>query len=196
MAAAALCAAATALTASAQTASVQAAQSARLAACGACHGVNGQSQLAQLPSLAGQPRLFIENQLVLIREGLREVPAMQALMAGVSDEEIVQLATHFSGQPAGRTVEKTDPVLARAGALLAKPNLCGTCHLPDYRGQQQVPRLAGQRLDYLLLSMQQFRDRPGPGRDTIMAATLRGMSDADLTQLAHHLASQPPQQVR
>ena len=193
---AALCAAATALTASAQTASVQAAQSARLAACGACHGVNGQSQLAQLPSLAGQPRLFIENQLVLIREGLREVPAMQALMAGVSDEEIVQLATHFSGQAAGRTVEKTDPVLARAGALLAKPNLCGTCHLPDYRGQQQVPRLAGQRLDYLLLSMQQFRDRPGPGRDTIMAATLRGMSDADLTQLGHHPASQPPQQVR
>ena len=72
---------------------------------------------------------------------------------------------------------------------MARTHLCGTCHLPDYRGQQQVPRLAGQRLDYLLSAMQQFRDKPGPGRDTIMAATLRGLADAQLNQLAHYLSS-------
>lgn len=168
-----------------------AAAAARLAACVACHGAGGQSTTALTPSLGGQPRLFIENQLVLIREGLREVPAMQPLLAGVSDEEITRLATHFAGQPAMRGDQKSDAALARAGAALAQTRLCGTCHLADYRGQQQVPRLAGQRLDYLVLAMQQFRDKPGPGRDTIMAATLRGLSDAELTQLAHYLTALP-----
>ena len=53
-------------------------------------------------------------------------------------------------------------------------------------------RLAGQREDYLLAAMTQLRDNPGPGRDTIMAATLRGLSDADLGALAHHLATFKP----
>ena len=45
---------------------------------------------------------------------------------------------------------------------------------------------------YLRQSMKQLRDRPGPGRDTIMAATLRGLSDDELGQLAHHLAHFKP----
>jgi len=44
-----------------------------LAACAACHGPGGNSQIPQFPSLAGQPKVFVENQLVLIREGLRDV---------------------------------------------------------------------------------------------------------------------------
>ena len=50
---------------------------ANLALCAACHGPQGRSNNPEIPSLAGQPRIFIENQLVLIREGLREVPAMK-----------------------------------------------------------------------------------------------------------------------
>ena len=53
-------------------------------------------------------------------------------------------------------------------------------------------RLAGQDEPYLVQSMKQFRDQPGPGRDTIMAATLRGLSDDELAQLAHHLAHFKP----
>jgi len=65
--------------------------------------------------------------------------------------------------------------------------LCGTCHLPDYSGRQQIPRLAGQREDFLLYAMKQFRDHPGPGRDTIMSASLYGLKDRDLSDLAHYL---------
>jgi len=160
----------------------------RLAACAACHGPAGQSQVAQIPSLAGQPRLFIENQLVLIREGLRDVPAMKEAMAGISDAEISALASHYAAQPIAGARAPVHAEKYRLGADTARTLLCGTCHLPDYAGQNQVPRLAGQDEDYLVLSMKQFRDHPGPGRDTIMAATLRGLSDADLANLAHYLA--------
>jgi cytochrome c553 len=72
----------------------------RLAACAPCHGPGGQTALPGTPSLAAQPKLFIENQLVIIREGLRDVPVMKPLLAGMADEEIVTLATYYAAQPA------------------------------------------------------------------------------------------------
>ena len=76
----------------------------------------------------------------------------------------------------------------RAGADVSRQALCGTCHLPDYSGQNQVPRLAGQHEEYLVVTMKMYRDNPQPGRDTAMSAVLRGLQDADLANLAHHFA--------
>jgi cytochrome c553 len=166
---------------------------ATLAACTACHGPGGNSQIPLTPSIAGQPRVFIENQLVVIREGLREVPAMKEVLTGVSDETIVELAKYFAAQTPAAKTTTPDATKARQGAEIASALLCGTCHLADYSGQKQVPRLAGQDEAFLLNSMKQFRDDPGPGRDTIMAATLRGLSDADLAKLAHYLSTFKPQ---
>jgi cytochrome c553 len=142
--------------------------------------------------LAAQPKLFVENQLVIIREGLRDVPAMKVMLTGISDEEIVALAVHYAAQPAKAPSPAPSPDKARAGAAAAQRLLCGTCHLPTFAGQQQVPRLAGQDETYLLQAMKQLRDNPGPGRDTIMASTLRGLSDTELDALAHHLAHFKP----
>jgi len=114
---------------------------------------------------------------------------MAPIVKGLSDEDIGALARHFSALPP-QPVQAGKPVAERlaAGAALSKQMLCATCHLPGYVGQNQVPRLAGQDEAYLMLSLKQFRDNPGPGRDTIMASTLRGLSDAQLGELAHHLA--------
>lgn len=54
-----------------------------------------------------------------------------------------------------------------------------------------MPRLSGQREDFLFSSMREFRDGNATGRDTIMAATLRGMSDEELRDLAHYFALRP-----
>jgi len=117
---------------------------------------------------------------------------MKDVMAGMSDETIIALAQYFAAQqPAPRTGPMNQEK-ARLGAATASKMLCGTCHLPDYSGQKQVPRLAGQDEAYLLQSMKQFRDNPGPGRDTIMSAALYGLNDADLANLASYLAAFKP----
>lgn len=159
------------------------------ALCMACHGPQGNSQIPTTPSLAGQPKLFIENQLVLIREGLRVVPEMKGMLDGMKDAEIVALAGFFAAQKpvAAATGTANDATYAR-GQALAQRMLCGSCHLPDFSGREQIPRLAGQHETFLLQSMKEFRDRPGPGRDTIMAASLYGLKDNDLADLAHFLA--------
>lgn len=163
-----------------------------VALCAACHGADGNSPEPEVPSIAGQPKLFLENQLVLFREELRRSEIMQPVVRGMKDPEIVALAGHFSKLPA-RSVETgpRDAALAARGAEVAKELRCGVCHLSDYRGQNQVPRLAGQREAYLEREMRAYRDNRRTGGDTIMAATLRGVADADLKALAHYLARHP-----
>ena len=54
------------------------------------------------------------------------------------------------------------------------------------------PRLAGQNEPFLIESMKQFRDHPGLGRDTVMAAALFGLKDPELADLAHFLTHFKP----
>lgn len=161
---------------------------ARLAQCVACHGAQGHSTVPLSPTLAGQPQVFLENTLILVREGLRPIPAMRGALDGVSDAEIVALAAHFSAQAVSAPPQARDAAAFQRGQALAARGLCGTCHLPNYAGQQQMPRLAGQREDYLVHSMRQFRDNQAEGRDTQMNGVLRGLGDGDLTDLAHYFA--------
>lgn len=176
------------LPASAQT-SPSALVPAQVPLCNACHGPNGNSQIPLTPSLAGQPKVFIENQLVLIREGVRDIPQMKGLLDALKDPELVALATYFAAQaPAKPTGTVNKETFDRGQALAGKMH-CGSCHLPDYSGRQQMPRLAGQNEAFLAYSMKQFRDHAGLGRDTVMSASLFGLKDNDLADLAHYLAN-------
>ena len=161
----------------------------RLQLCAACHGEDGNSTNAQIPSIAGQPKLFLENQLILFREELRKSDQMLAAVKGLKDPEIIKLAEHFSKLPA-RAMESAaaDPKLMKIGVEKAKALRCGVCHLPDFSGQNQIPRLAGQREAYLEAEMRAYRDSKRTGGDTIMAAALYGVSDADIRALAHYLS--------
>ena len=162
--------------------------SAKLQVCGACHGPDGNSKIAGTPSLAGQPKTFLENQLVMIREGMRDIPSMKGQLDGVNDATIIALAKFYANSPAVSQAGERNPALFEKGQVISKEALCGTCHLPNYVGRDQMPRIAAQREDYLLYSMRQFRSNQAIGRDTIMAASLYGMSDDDLKAIAHYLS--------
>ena len=160
--------------------------------CMACHGPGGNSVSPGIPSIAGQPKLFIENQLVLIREEVRPSPQMLPVVKGMKDAEITRLAEHFSRLPPKSTeTGERDPKLAQRGMERAKVLRCGVCHVSDFKGQKQVPRLAAQRGEYLAAEMRAYRDNKRKGGDTIMAAALYGVSDADIDALAHFLSRLP-----
>ena len=55
-----------------------------------------------------------------------------------------------------------------------------------------MPRLAGQREEFLAEVMLQYRQNRRPGGDTLMAAALYGITEADIKALAHFLAKQKP----
>ncbi len=167
---------------------IQAQQPPRLELCAACHGPQGNSQNPQFPSLAGQPKIFMENQLVLIREGLRDIPPMKGALDGLTDADLIVLARYFSEQTPVPLPGPVDAERFERGKLLARSMLCGTCHLPDYKGREQMPRLAGQHELFLRAVMEEYRDKPGPGRDTVMTNALGGLHNQHLDDLAHFLS--------
>ncbi len=164
----------------------------RLALCAACHGADGNSQIKGIPSLAAQPKLFLETQLVLIREGMRDIPSMKGMLNGVSDAEVTALAKYYADKPLAPVPTDRDAEVFARGGKLAEGMRCGICHLPTYLGREQIPRLAGQREDYLLLSMQQFKNNQAIGRDSNMAASVYGVSDQDLQDISYYLARLMP----
>ena len=143
-----------------------------------------------MPALAGQQQEFAVLQLILIREGLRDVPQMAGMLKGYSDQDLTDLAAYFAGRPPRVFASRRDPKLSARGAELAKGMGCGSCHMGDYSGQQQVPRITHQREDYLAATLKAYRDNKRSGVDTSMNGVMYRVPDADIRALAHYLAQQ------
>ncbi len=158
--------------------------------CANCHGDDGRSQQPDIPSLAGQPADFIVLQMILFREGLRQVPAMNAFAEGLPDRDIEDLAAFFAAQRPGPPDDRRprDPALFAAGQALSGPRNCGVCHLADYRGRNQVPRIAAQREEFLARTLREYRDGVRAAPDPQMNGAVAGLRDAEIAALAHYLA--------
>ena len=164
----------------------------RIESCSTCHGEGGNSRLAHIPSLAGQPEFFLLNQLVLMRDGVRMIPAMAPVVRDMTDADIQAIASHFAAREPRASDEPIDVNLATRGRELAKTLRCGSCHLATLEGRQQIPRLAQQRIDYLTRALKDYRDGTRAGADTLMNNAVAAVSDADLSALAHYAAAPQP----
>ena len=161
---------------------------AKAAPCASCHGSGAQPAQAGVPLLAGQNHEFLVLQMFYLREGLRDVPQMAGMLKGFTDRDLEDLGAYFARQklPAART--SANDALRKRGEALARSRGCNGCHLDDYSGQKHVPRIAGQREDYLVIALQAYRDNKRTGTDTSMNDAMYKVSDADIAALAHFLA--------
>ena len=80
---------------------------------------------------------------------------------------------------------------AKAMAII-KPRHCDSCHKEDFSGQGETGRLAGQRPDYLIKSLKDFRtgERRGRGMGAMMEVSVT-LKDEDIQTLATYLAHKP-----
>jgi cytochrome c553 len=162
----------------------------KIAACTACHGEAGQSLDASVPSIGGQPKLFIMYQLFFYREGRRANPEMNTITKDMSDAELTAISEYVAGLPAPPPSSNgpIDEARYRRGAELADKRICGACHNADYSGREQMPRLAGQREAYLVKSFREYQAGSRVGTQAAMAEALRGLGDTEFADLAYYLA--------
>ena len=151
----------------------------------------GRSEPAPAP-VAPEPEPLITSEQVAAafsEDATKGVELMNKMMQGFNDGDLQKLGDLIAKlpppQPAGGPA---DPGRIEQGRALAEQNRCNFCHQESYSGERNVPRLAGQREDYLVDSMIAFRDNRRVGGDTVMSAVLYGVSDADIRAMAHFLA--------
>lgn len=173
----------TALPAAAQTAQE------RLPTCLSCHGEKGQSANPDIPSLGAQQKDYLLVQLYMFREKMRKVEVMNEMAKGLSDDDLRTVSELVAKLPP--PVPPADAPDAarveRAKELVAK-NRCNFCHTPNFAGQDQVPRIADQREDYLLKTLREYKSGERRGYEPTMGSVVEPLRDSDFVDLAYYLA--------
>lgn len=157
--------------------------------CVGCHGENGISQLENIPSLAAQPDLFIQWQLVFFRAGTRKNEQMQPVIEQLNNEDIRNLGAYFASLAPPKAPPDENPDMSKKGAQAAAGRRCASCHTDSYAGTKAVARVAGQRQEYLLKALHDYKSgvRSGGGM-AAMADVAYPLSEEEIEALAHYLA--------
>ena len=161
----------------------------KAAPCGACHGPDGNATVPGMPSLAGQPSMYTHWQLIKFRDGRRKDPQMSPFAANLGDDDMADLAAYYAAQSARARADVVDAAKVADGKRIAEYHHCTSCHRPALQGHEQVPRLAGQDLAYLVKLIRGFKHKTASDLDGTMTMAAQPLREEDIEPLAHYLAS-------
>jgi cytochrome c553 len=160
----------------------------KAALCGACHGLNGMPEDKSTPIIWGQNAGYLYLQFRDFQKGARKDYRMTPIAQYVVKEDALALAEYFSAK---RWPNTGAPAASKADTDIAntvnKSVVCTSCHLAEFQGDSSIPRLAGQKHDYLLKAMLDFRSRAranNPG----MVDLMNTVTPDQLAAMANYLA--------
>jgi len=162
--------------------------------CAACHGANGRSEMPGVPVLAGQHSLYAITQLYLLREGRRNNEAMTAVAKKLTDDDLRGFSDYIGTLPpvpAPAAAAPPDAARMAKGKVLADQNKCLYCHGADLGGGQGVPRIAGQREEYLQATLRGFKSGQRAAYTPAMPSVVGPIPQEDLDTLAYFAARFP-----
>jgi cytochrome c553 len=176
---------------------------AKLEYCKTCHGLSGQGYLGYfpMPRLAGQQPEYIEAQLRAFIERRRSNPVMRNVAHVLSPSMVSALAHHFmnlnpppfGGAPRGAIA--MGKRIYDEGLPEANVPACAACHGAAGRGQNEIPRLAGQVYQYMVGQLSGWKSERGQGTavDTsaIMAPTAHNLTRSQVEAVAAYVSYLP-----
>jgi cytochrome c553 len=173
---------------------------AKLQYCKTCHGLSGQGYYGYfpMPRLAGQQPQYIENQLRAFIERRRTNPIMFNVAHVLSPSMVTALAEHFKNlnpKPLGggpRGPLSMGKRIFEEGLPESNVPACSACHGTEGKGQDQIPRLAGQLYPYIVGQLTGWKNERGQGTavDTsaIMAPTAHNLTRAQVEAVAAYVS--------
>ena len=173
-----------------------AAGQAKSALCASCHGVDGNSDLSVNPKIAGQNYNYIVKQLQDYKSGARANATMSAMVAALSEQDMMDIAAWFSSQEVillGANVETLElgERIYRAGVKELSVAACSACHSPTGGGNGPAgfPSLSGQHPEYTLMQLKAFRagERQNDS-SAMMRSVVERLTDAELSALANYVS--------
>ena len=118
--------------------------------CATCHGADGLPVVEKVPIIAGQHKTNLLIVLQEYRKGERTSDLMSPIAKNLSNHDMVALAVYFSALPWPAYREPADAAsITRVQALHAVEK-CTPCHREGFVGFMSTPRVANQKLDYLI----------------------------------------------
>jgi len=169
--------------------------------CKTCHGLSAQGYRGwfPMPRLAGQQPQYIENQLRAFIERRRSNPIMANVAHVLSPSTISALAAHFKNldpPPIGGAPHRSlglGKEIFENGLPESNVPACSACHGAQARGQNEIPRLAGQLYEYTVAQLSGWSKVRGQGTavDTsaIMAPTAHNLTHPQIEAVAAYVST-------
>lgn len=167
--------------------------------CMACHGADGNSKNPIWPSLAGQNRKYLFNQIRDFKLGKnpggRYDPTMAPLVAALSEQDMLDIASYYESLSLKIGNVKPDYValgqrIYRGGNLETHVAACIACHGPRGLGNSLAgfPRLSGQQADYIAKQLRDYKNGVRTnGPNNIMQNIAAKMTEAEIIAVAHYV---------
>lgn len=165
--------------------------------CAACHGSDGNSAAAANPHIAGQHAAYLNKQLHDFKNNKeRKNAIMQGMVAGLSAEDMQDVAAHYAAQKAKPTAAKNKDLVAvgqklyRGGNALTGVPACSACHGPNGAGiPGQYPRLSGQYVEYTQAQLKAFKsgERANDPNQMMRMIAVR-MTDQEISAVAEYIS--------
>ncbi len=157
--------------------------------CSDCHDMDGRGATTEIPNLTAQPVQYLVEAMHAYRDGGRMHAALQDMTAGMSEADILNIATYYASLPPLDPVESA-PVANTSymeGATVAA--LCEECHGDKgISTTQGIPSLAGQQPAYLIISTQGYKSGDRGHQDKV--DMLSGLEQVDIEKMAMYFAAQ------
>jgi len=173
---------------------------AKLQYCKTCHGLSGQGYYGYfpMPRLAGQQPQYIENQLRAFIERRRTNPIMFNVAHVLSPSMVSALAAYFKSidpKPLGGAPHGASGLGKRIyddGLPESNVPACSACHGTDGKGQNEIPRLAGQLYAYTVGQLSGWKQQRGQGSNVdtsaIMAPTAHNLTRPQIEAVAAYVS--------
>ena len=174
---------------------------AKLLYCKTCHGLQAQGYRGYLPMprLAGQQPQYLENQLRAFIERRRTNPVMANVAHVLTPSMVSGLAANFENldpPPIGGAPRHSLALgkeIFENGLPESNVPACSACHGAEAKGQNEIPRLAGQLYEYTVAQLSGWSKVRGQGTavDTsaIMAPTAHNLTHSQIEAVAAYMST-------
>lgn len=165
----------------------------KAAVCAGCHGEAGKGATPLFPKLAGQNFKYLSKQLRYFRDGTRSVPAMNAIAAGLTDDDIAALSAYFEAQtprPESGEASPEGERIYRSGIAEKNVPACGACHGPEGQGNAPAgfPLLKGQYAAYTVKALGDYAQGVRGEEKAPMRDIAARMSEEEMKAVAAYIA--------
>jgi cytochrome c553 len=174
--------------------------------CQGCHGADGNSYGPEWPNLASQHTSYLTKQITNFKEGVRKNETMNSMAAGLSEQDIKDIAAYFSSQSLVEAQEQTNEQLnselIKTGRKIYKGGnrysgvpACAGCHGPNAvgNGPAAFPHLAGQKPTYLIKTLKDFKSGARANDpNEIMRNIAAKLTVSEIKAVANYVATLKP----
>lgn len=159
----------------------------RVRLCQYCHGKDGNSIKEDIPNLAQQNPVYLLTQFEYFRMDKRKNKVMNELAKGLTEDERINIALYYASQEVkvdGSLINVNSGSYKRGSELYK--NICANCHGEKGYGKHTLPRVAGQKYEFLTKTLTAYKHKEGVRPDSPMVAVAAQLSKQDILSVASY----------